>query len=305
MPSSGAFATSCEPFSGTPVCPLPACEPVPPGDVYQRPAFAAGFPQAVGTCGPWCWELLPDGLIYHSYLAGVKEPRMQGLAAYSRDRGWFLDGTVGGRVGLLRYGTSDTIRPQGYQVDLEGAAFPRINLADEWDLESADFRIGVPFTYGIGQYQMKLAFYHLSSHLGDEYMIKHPTAVRINYSRDAFVWGHSYYLDDDWRIYGEVGWASYSDGGSKPWEFQAGIEYSPLYPWYGHLGAPFLAFNAASRQDVDYKGNIVLQGGWQWRGPRSGDLFRLGAQYFNGKSSQFEFFNRSEQFVALGAWYDF
>ena len=61
------------------------------------------------------------------------------------------------------------------------------------DLVATDYRVGVPLTYGTERFQTKLAFYHLSSHLGDEYMVRHHT-LRINYSRNALVWGNSLFV---------------------------------------------------------------------------------------------------------------
>jgi len=264
------------------------------------------------TCGPvdfpsegyWSWQLLPDGLIYKSYLAGLKEPRISGTWSHDKNMGWFLDVALGGRVGILRYGTHDNLHPQGWQIDIEGAAFPRINLSENWDLDSSDFRFGVPITYGIGRYQMKIAGYHLSSHVGDEYLVRHPNYQRINFSRDVLVWGHSFYPCDDLRLYGEVGYAVREDGGSEPWEFQFGADYSPGYPT-GIQGAPFAAINAHLREEVDFGGEFVVQAGWSWRGRRTRHLFRTGVQYFTGKSSQYQFFTRNEQTVGVGLWYDY
>ena len=101
----------------------------------------------------------------------------------------------------------------------------------------------------------------------------------------------------------EVGWAFNTDGGARPWEFQFGGEYSPASPT-GIAGAPFLAANAHLRQDNDFSGNFVLETGWQWRG-QSGHLARFGGYYFNGMSEQYQFFNRFEDQVGLGLWYDF
>ena len=53
----------------------------------------------------WYWQVLPDGLIYHSYWAGVHEPRLAIVMEHITDDGSFFDGTLGGRVGVLRYGT--------------------------------------------------------------------------------------------------------------------------------------------------------------------------------------------------------
>jgi hypothetical protein len=252
----------------------------------------------------WSWQVLPEGLIYRSYLAGVREPRLASVWNYDRDWGGMWDIALGGRAGVLRYGTAGPHGPQGLQVDLEGAGFPRLDLDHEMDVLAADFRCGVPVTFGFGRYQVKLAFYHLSSHLGDELMLRDPAFPRINYSRNAIVWGNSYFFTDAVRLYAEAAWSPYADGGAEPWEFQFGVDYSPAGDSFHLRGAPFMAINAHLREEVDYGGNLVVQTGWQWRGA-SGALFRVGVQYFTGKSEQYEFFRRREDKVGLGVWYDF
>jgi hypothetical protein len=251
----------------------------------------------------WDWQLLPDGLIYRSYLAGFKEPRLHSLWAHEEDVGEVWDIALGGRVGIVRYGDQNNAMPDGWQLDLEGAAFPRLDLDEDRDLVSADFRAGVPITYGEGPLRTKLAYYHLSSHLGDEFLLKNPTVARLNYSRDVIVLGQSYYLDVDWRVYGEAGWAFYSDVGGE-WEFQFGLDYSPIAD-RGFRGSPFAAINGHLREEVSFGGNLVAQFGWQWRQAASGHLLRIGVEYYNGKSDQFEFFDRYENKVGLAVWYDY
>ena len=169
---------------------------------------------------------------------------------------------------------------------------------------SVDFRAGVPLTFGFGRYQMKLAMYHLSSHLGDEFMLKNPAFPRINFVRDVIVWGHSYYLTEELRAYFEAGWAFHTDGGSKPWEFQFGMEYAPCGPT-GSQGAPFLAVNGHLRQELNYSGNLTAEAGWAWRSQVGGPLMRVGAIYYNGLSPQYEFYRNFEQQIGAGLWYDF
>jgi Protein of unknown function (DUF1207) len=254
---------------------------------------------------PWAWQLLPEGLIYRSYLAGVREPRLAATYVYEFDRdGWLLDTAVGARVGVLRYGTETGIRPDGFQADLEAAAFPRLDPESEMDLVSSDFRFGVPLTWGLGPFQAKLAYYHLSSHVADELLIQNPAFPRLNFGRDAIVLGGSYYFTPDLRAYAEAGWAFYSDGGSDPWEFQFGIDYSPLSPLV-RRGAPFVALNGHLREEVDFGGNFVAQFGWQWRGKFTERLFRVGLHYLTGPSPQYQFFRDSEEQLGVGVWYDF
>jgi len=252
---------------------------------------------------PWTLQVLPDGLIYRSYLAGAKEPRFASQWVHERDLGWIWDIALGGRVGLLRYGTEDRIFPDGWQIDLEGAGLPRLDLEDQCDLISADFRFGVPITYGRGPFRVKFGYYHISSHLGDEYMLSHPNVPRINYARDALVLGNSYYPTEDLRLYAEAAWAFSTGEKTEPWEFQFGIDYSPMAS--GSLrGSPFVALNTHLREEVNFGGNLVVQTGWQWRG-QTGHLFRMGMHYFAGKSDQFEFYNQHEDKLGLGLWYDY
>ena len=249
------------------------------------------------------WELLPEGLIYPSYLAGVKEPRMGAVANYEANDGWKFDFSIGGRLGVFRYGTMDVMGADGWQLDVEAGAQPRLDPEQNMDLEATDFRFGIPLTYGRGRYRMKIAYFHLSSHLGDEYALRNGFGGRLNYSRDAINWGHSYRITESLTGYCEVGFGFKIDV-NEPWDVQFGFDYSPPCEC-GFRGTPFFAVNAHLREEVDFGGNGVLQAGWQWRSRHEGHLLRVGAQYYNGKHERYEFFDTSEQKVGLGIWYDF
>ena len=172
----------------------------------------------------------------------------------------------------------------------------------ERDVIATDFRAGLPLTYGCGPFQAKLAYYHLSSHMGDELMVRRSSLWRRNYVRDSLVLGVSHYPTEDLRLYGEAGWAFYADDGAEPWEFQFGVDYSPVAALWAR-GAPFLALNTHLHQEINFGGNLVVQAGWQWRGA-NGHLFRAGLQYFTGKSEQYQFFDHGEEKLGLGIWYD-
>ena len=188
-------------------------------------------------------------------------------------------------------------------MDIVGAAFPRLNMDEEADLESADFRFGVPFTWSRGPWQMKFAYYHISAHIGDEFLERNPTFKRVNYVRDATVLGLGYFVNPDLRLYGETAWSFHSDV-AEPWEFQFGFEYSPAFA-HGLRGAPFVAVNSQLFEEYNFSGNVNLMAGWQWRSQETDRLLRIGMQYFNGKSSQYSFFNEDEELLGLGLWVDF
>ncbi|RMF87893.1 MAG: DUF1207 domain-containing protein, partial [Planctomycetota bacterium] len=228
-------SAAAQPHAMPPSMPIPVTE-VAPGDTLPIVPGGGMASQGVvvappsGDTGVWAWQLLPSGLIYRSYIAGPREPRFGSQWIHEKDKNWLWDVALGGRVGLLRYGTLNPLWPEGIQLDIEGAAFPRLDLENERDLVTSDFRFGIPLTWRRGRLETKLAYVHLSSHLGDEYWVRYPTRVRRNYVRDSIVLGAGIRPNEDVRLYAEADWAFYDDGGANPWEFQFGIEYAPGQP---------------------------------------------------------------------------
>ena len=270
-----------------------------------------GFPAPLDdlwAARPWQWHLLPNNLIYTSYLAGPKEPRIGSVVYEDNLDGTLWDTTLGGRASILRYGSDTVVHPQGFELQIEGAAFVRLDPEDDRDMRSNDFRFGVPLVYGVGRWQYKLAYYHNSAHLGDEYMLKYPQSSggyeRLNYVRDCIVLGASWYPLDWMRLYGEAGYAFFNAGGSEPWEFQFGTELIQARPT-GIFGAPFIAVNGMLREELDYGGNVCTQAGWAWRGRRSEKLFRVGVEYLYGSDPQYEFAFTNQNRFGFGMWYDF
>lgn len=247
--------------------------------------------------------VLPQGLIYRSYLAGPKESRMSaGMVSIPNDSTMW-DATVGGRMGMFRIGNSDPIRPRGFQMDIEAAAMLRLDIPENVDVVGADYRVGLPLTWGNEFSQWKFSYYHMSSHLGDEFWEDNPDFPLYRQARDALVLGHSLYLTDSLRIYGEVGWAFYSVA-SEPWELQFGLDYAPRVAT-GVRGAPFFAVNGYLREEFDFSGGLNLQLGWAWRSDMTAHLLRLGFQYYNGPSTQYAFLPLHETQYGLVMWYDF
>lgn len=276
---------------------------VPDLGAVETAGFFTPMPVATYPCDRYYFQILPDGLIYKSYLAGVKESRFSAHLVDLNEEGFVWDATLGARVGIFRYGNGDPVRPAGWQLDVEGSAQVRLDVDDDVDVRSVDFRGGVIMTYGDGWTQTKFGYYHLSSHLGDEFLLRNINFPRLNFARDVLVLGRSYYLTDEFRVYAEMGYA-FTYMVSKPWEFQFGFEYAPAHAT-GVQGAPFFAVNGHLREEVDFGGNFVVQGGWAWRGDVSDNLLRAGIHYYNGESSQYSFYDEFEQQIGFGLWYDY
>jgi hypothetical protein len=287
-----------------------------PGELENKDQWSAPptatLPHCVGdyrgnACAgdEWHSQVLPHGIIYQSYMAGAKEPRFATYFNQNSATGNMWDVALGARAGIWRYGNDDPDWPEGWQVDLEGGVFPRLDPnGPSTPLYSDDFRFGIPVTYGGDRWEFKVAYYHISAHLGDEYILTvNPAANRINFVRDGIALGAGYFFTPAFRLYAELGYAAV-DGGAKPLELQFGFDWAQAHDT-GLRGGPFLAINGNLRQEVDYGGDVVIQFGWMWRKYARGANVRLGGQYFYGKSDQFEFFRQTESRMGWGLWYDF
>lgn len=268
----------------------------------QRDHFDPGFPQS--AYDEQTWQVMPSGLMYRAYLAGEKESRMGSFWAHDQTGRAVWENTLGGRVGLLRHGTTGAYRPQGWQLDFEGATLVRVLPGTESTmLEAVDYRAGFQSTWAFDRWHVKAGYYHLCAHLGDEYVIANPLVQRFNYVRDSAVAGVTYDISDDWQTYGEIGYALSAEDGAKALELQYGLQYSPLV--FGLRGAPFAAVNGHTRQDLGGITSVNCQAGWQWRGTDSQHLWRMGVQYYSGPSLQYAFPGRNDHLLGAGVWFDF
>ena len=285
--------------------------------IPQENAFSAEPPPFVGSgqadplvnsvyptdpSAYWHWILLPQGFLYRTYWASTQEPRLSTRAIRDSSRN-FLDSQIGGRFGIVRFGDPD--REEGFQVDLLGGANLRQNIDTEgWDMTGTDYRFDVPLTWRRGPHAWKFGYYHVSSHMGDEFLQANPAVTRIDYFRDCTYLGYSYHVRPTLRVYGEVEYA-FSRDFAEPWHLQFGFDWGPVEPT-GLRGAPFFAINGNLREELDFSGNVSLQAGWAWKGRgRTAGTLRTGPHYYNGGSPQFSFYQENEQQIGWGLWYDY
>ncbi len=146
--------------------------------------------------------LLPSGDVFRAPMADPREPRfhqsvVQIHGGSLASRVWLTD--HGESIGLLR--TENASRQRALQLGLLVAKFAQFDLRTESnDLVNADYMIGFPVTFRRGPVTGRVSLYHVSSHLGDEYLLA-ANRERVNVSfetLDARVsreWG-------GWRVYG-------------------------------------------------------------------------------------------------------
>jgi len=290
----------------------PAYTPLEERYHYWDPSFRACIP-GLGRELPfsneqWKWQLLPGGTLYRAHFASNREGR---LAIHfinedaTKDAYW--DPTLGGRINVIRYGTTNRLYPEGVQFDLECGAMARLTLKGDRDLHGTDYRFGAPLTFRKRNWEFKFGYYHISSHMGDEWIVKHyeqtGEVYRINYVRDCLMWGVAYRPDANWRFYVGGDYVFWCDGGAKPWQFEAGAEYSPMM-LPNFQGSPFMALHFRWSQDTDFETYSALEAGWQWKTVYQ-QTMRTGLYAMAGYADQYQFYNRWERQIGFGFWFDF
>lgn len=145
--------------------------------------------------------VLPATDLYLAPIADPREPRFH--QSIVRIKG----GSVASRVWLADHGETIGLvrwqRPSGnaVQAGVLVAKFAQFDLNTESnDLVNADYMIGLPFSIRVGDLTGRISVYHISSHLGDEYLLA-AERERVNVSFEAIdvrvsrEWGA-------WRAYG-------------------------------------------------------------------------------------------------------
>ncbi len=101
---------------------------------------------------------------------------------------------------------------------------PHPDIAGGTELVNTDFYVGVPLTYASGKWSFRFRGYHISGHLGDEFLINHPGFHRVNPSIEGIDFYTSYQITDAVRLYVGPGVYVHSDPSYK---------WKPMYIEYG------------------------------------------------------------------------
>lgn len=110
------------------------------------------------------------------------------------------------------------------QIELEGALWAVFDpLHDSSPLIDADYYVGVPITYAINRWQFRLRGYHISTHIGDEFLLNHPFFRRKNPSAEYLDFYISHDVTDEIRIYSGVGTIVHQDESFRMSRFFAGL----------------------------------------------------------------------------------
>ncbi len=143
--------------------------------------------------------------------------------------------SLGSRLPIYRW----DVKKGELQFEIEGSvwalfAFKHASgwLGDASTLLNADYYFAFPTTYVYKNFAIQFRPWHLSSHLGDEFIILYPEIARRNVSNEGIDIYASYYIIPQVRIYGGIGCIYHSFKGAKfdPFYMEYGVEIRPFGP---------------------------------------------------------------------------
>jgi hypothetical protein len=247
-------------------------------------------------------EAFPTGDLFRPLLADPKQPQF--FVSVNRLKSSGLKYTMasvgfGETFGLYRF--FGTREGNGLQLSMEGALFALFNLSTpSSDLINADYTIGIPVTYRHGDNSLRFRFYHQSSHLGDELLLRanHPDRVNLSYEAIELIYSREW---RGWRVYGGGEYLVHKEPDDlKPTSAHWGLEYRGSKPLVRN-GRPIVGVDMKCLEEHDWAIDTSVKAGLEFGHPNPGQRrLRLMAEWYKGFDPHGQFYNNKVEYYGLG-----
>lgn len=254
-------------------------------------------------CG-WNPEYFPIGRLFEPPVADPRWPRSTvGVQSYLDDPELNRAATVsfGETFSLVRFAPGESLK---VDVGFQGGVFSVFDLDSEsFDLVNSDFLGALFASLRSGRYSADLRFYHQSSHLGDEYLLR-TDADRVNLSFEVAEVLLAVDVTDWLRLYGGGGILVHREPALDRGLTQFGFDFESPDAFLSGWLRPLVSLDVQFREEGDWSDDLSLRSGFQIEHPRFRRLkLRLLGEYYRGRSPNGQFFVRRIETVgvSLGA----
>lgn len=200
------------------------------------------------------------------------------------------------------------------QLELEGSVWVIFDPCTESaPLINADYYVGFPLTYAIDCWQFRLRGYHISSHIGDEFLLNHPGFDRRNASAEYLDFFISHDLTEEIRLYAGLGYIIQQDPEFKTDRFYSaiGAELRLLSLGFVEIcdriyGCPI--FGMHFRQNGEYKKHIDATYVLGYEFGKECGLYRklrFFIEYHDGYSAEGQFCKEPTDYFSVNMSYGF
>ncbi|MHC4812757.1 MAG: DUF1207 domain-containing protein [Planctomycetota bacterium] len=241
----------------------------------------------------------PEGLLFPHPFADPRAPSFGSRFQFPVHEGpnTKIENTFGAEGSIFRI---DRGARGTFELAYDTGVFSRFDTHESLDMDAHDFVLGFPLVWRSGPLAVKVHPWHLTSHLGDEY-IEREDQERIDYARNAVALGVAYDILDAWRVYGEVDYAFKIGSLNKRWRCMGGVEWVDEV-FGADRPALYAGLNMTSFQEIDWSINYNFQTG-VWIRPQASHMsLRVGLEYYHGHSALTQFFQEREAYWSFGVW---
>ena len=277
----------------------PGLAPAPPAAKHKgAPPPATVVTQEEGG------QVLPRSNLFEPLMADPRWPR------FSAGYRYYTDDPDVDHAGAVSFGETFSLYRNSlfggrWEVGFQASVFSVFDLnSDSMDLINADYWVGIPVSYRIGDFSVLGRVFHQSSHLGDEFLLREgiDRSRRINVSYEAAEALASYDIGEEFRVYGGFSYLFDRDPSDlKPWGTQAGLEYESSGTFANGQLRPVAAADVKFREESGWDMDLSIRAGVQlestFLNPRR---IRLLAEYYNGSNPNGQFYSRKLEYVGFG-----
>ncbi len=294
---------------------LPVCEEAP--QQYEVEQFEAAECKTCSDpwgCGYRCEEFFPDnGPNFKPFIADPRQVCYS--AAWRANDRIFAKNTIpvsfGDTIPIIRW---KNVWPYGgdFEIDLEACVWAIFDpLHESSPLINADYYIGVPLIYAFDCWSFRLRGYHISSHIGDEYLLNHPRFNRKNPSAEYLDFYGSYEFGECIRVFAGIGYIVHQDESFRNHRLFSGLGAEIRVPGLGYsdckrnfYGQPYVACFFRGSRDFKRHIDATYALGYEWGKICGSDRkLRLGIEYHDGYSVEGQFSHKATNYFAVKLTY--
>ncbi|MGH7340920.1 MAG: DUF1207 domain-containing protein, partial [Candidatus Rokuibacteriota bacterium] len=253
----------------------------------------------------WQAGVMPGGVLFKPLVADPRWPHFGAAWQY------YIDEAQLTNAAAVSFGESfafyrNRIGPTWWEIGLHAAVFSVFDIdSPSFDLVNADYMVGLPLSVRYGDFSAMLRFFHQSSHLGDEFLLRTQTN-RVNLSYESIDLKLSYEFGDLLRLYTGAGYLFHQTPSDlDPLSVQYGIELRSPWPAREARWRPLAAVDIQQREENAWSADVSARAGIEIDGVLLTRKLQILLEYFDGHSPNGQFYTDKVRYIGLGTHFHF
>ena len=271
----------------------------------KKPIKESVFTQKATSQTPVTDGLMPNHSLFQPLIADPKWPRFTLAYQYDLKRSVLRRHAFAPNFGasFSLYRIADREKDQEWELSMQAGLFGLMDIGRTPSaLINADYFVGVPISYRTGAFTALLRPYHISTHLGDEFMLtpEGKAIQRINLSYEGIDLILSYNINS-FRVYGGGGYLVHKEPSYiKPLKIQIGTEYYSDYTFMEGRLRPVSGIDIKADQNGSWFPGVSVKTGVQIENSALiSNKMQVMLEFYSGKSMHGQFYRDKIQTVGI------